>query len=160
PVWGFDCISNPQCTPTPDGSGCCDPDTCTLKVGGEVCRDDAVYENAACKKGNCSASGVCVPNGNNAGNGNKCIDHGNVMGGVEQVSGTANPCTMGTCSAGVCNTTNSNSEPRCNDDGNRCTEECFLNGGSPNVYTCGENTTLLNNLDCFTGDVNACYKGR
>lgn len=160
PASAYDCETNPQCQPNPDETGCCDPDTCTLKTSGQACRDEDIYENAACKKGTCNASGNCVPNGNNATSG-KCIDHGDIVGGVEQVSASTNPCTMGTCgSGGVCNTTSSNSEPRCTPDGESCTEECFLGGGSPNVYVCGTNTTLLNGLDCWGGTVDACFKAQ
>lgn len=161
-VSAFDCETNPQCTPPEDGAGCCDPSTCTLRTSGD-CRDEDIYENSSCRKGTCNGAGQCIPKPDGSVyTSGKCIDHGNIVSGVEQVSATTNPCTIGTCgSGGVCNTP-SNSEPRCLDDGNVCTTSCTLsdNPTGNRVYVCDNDPLVPNDTDCFSGTVTACSKGR
>lgn len=151
PAWSVVSTCNdptPGCTPNLDGTGCCDPDTCTLLAVGATCRD----EEHSCKEGQCAdtAGGrTCEVKSSgsfsNVANGTDCF-----------LEPPADVCLQGECHSGSCSGIGSAGSgeynARCPDiDNNPCTiDACNAPG---NVFAGCTHTDAPNTQACYvTGD--------
>src|SRR5262245_12463723 len=147
-----DCNSpTPVCTPNPDGTGCCNPDTCDWFAVNDKCRGAGNTLDAACKSGRCQNDGqggrTCVLDANNDGafvRNKPCIGWG------------LNVCNMGECKqTGICDMAGELT-PVCPGADNFCTNDCTAGPGQGS-YTCGH--VLAAGKICYSGTSAACTQG-
>jgi hypothetical protein len=147
-----DCNSpSPTCIPNPDGTGCCDPDTCEWYATNTKCRGEGNTLDAACKSGRCQADGLggmaCVLDATNDGayvKNKPCIGWG------------LNVCNMGECRQnGTCDLSG-DLTPVCPGDDNYCTNDCTAGPGQSS-YMCGP--VLAAGKICYAGTASACIQG-